>query len=120
MCYYPDGSQATNDTACTSSTNSTCCGNGYACLSNNICMATSADAQKPDATLYVRGSCTDQSFTSSNCPLFCLNGTYDDLGGGEGIALCPDSSTEFFCIDGRYEAGDVSCSGVIDVFEFPG
>src|SRR2546421_8865669 len=31
-CYFPDGSIAAQDTPCSSNGNSTCCGNGYACL----------------------------------------------------------------------------------------
>jgi hypothetical protein len=90
QCYYPDGSISTGDTPCTSTGNSTCCGSGYACLSNRICMATGDEAQKPDASLYVRGSCTDPTWKSASCPLFCIS-SHDLLSGGMGIAKCPNT-----------------------------
>src|SRR5271168_3571089 len=117
-CYYPDGSIAATDTPCSSSGNSTCCGSGYACLSNRICMATGDEAQKPDASLYVRGSCTDQSWKDASCPLFCI-GSDDLLSGGMGIAKCPNTTLdEYYCID----SGDssVNCAAQFNVFEFPG
>src|SRR5690348_15730855 len=87
ICYYPDGSVAPQDTACQDNDEeSTCCGQGYACLSNNICMSTGDETQKAGATTFVRGSCTDKTWRSNNCPLFCINPTIDFLSGGNGIA----------------------------------
>lgn len=81
-------------------------------------MATGDEVQKPDASLYVRGSCTDQSWKDASCPLFCISS--DDLrSGGMGIAKCPNTALdEYYCID----AGDssVNCTAQFNVFEFPG
>lgn len=99
ICYYPDGSVAPQDTACMDNEEaSTCCGQGYACLSNNICMSTGDEIQKSGASTYVRGSCTDQTWRSNNCPLFCIGPT-DLLSGGNGIAQCPGTENEYYCID---------------------
>ncbi|OHF04145.1 hypothetical protein CORC01_00484 [Colletotrichum orchidophilum] len=87
VCYYPDGSIAPNDTPCQDLTaESTCCGQGYACLSNSMCQATGKELSKDGATELVRGSCTDRSWRSSRCPLFCINPETDNVAGGIGVA----------------------------------
>jgi hypothetical protein len=102
-CYYPDGSSANQDTPCQDSKpQSTCCGQGYACLSNNICMATGAELQKANATVYVRGSCTDKNWRSSECPLFCINPNppfLDAIDGGAGVRKCPGEKDMYYCVD---------------------
>src|SRR5271155_4564745 len=117
-CYFPDGNIAATDTPCLSSGNSTCCGNGYACLSNRICMATGDEVQKPNASLYVRGSCTDQSWKDASCPLFCIGNA--QLGsGGVGIAKCPNTALdEYYCIDP--EDSSANCIAESDVLLFSG
>lgn len=75
-CYFPDGSLSLKDTPCTSDTNTTCCGQGFACLENGICQVTTL-AQAYDPKLnplinYYRGSCTDQRWSSPQCPQFCI------------------------------------------------
>ncbi|RFU76343.1 hypothetical protein TARUN_5896 [Trichoderma arundinaceum] len=101
LCYYPDGSAASGDVPCTDSTqNSACCGTGYACLSNGICQATGDELQKPGATEFVRGSCTDKSWRSSGCQTFCVNPDEDFLAGGEGMAKCSNTSQDiYWCIN---------------------
>ena len=117
ICYYPDGSVSPQDTPCRDDTaQSTCCGQGYACLSNSICAATGKEIQKPGATLYVRGSCTDKTWRSGDCPLFCLNPQYDDVGGGEGIGKCPGENQLYYCIDSQ----PVNCSADKNVLIFEG
>ena len=118
-CYYPDGTVAPQDTACTDSVaESTCCGQGYACLSNRICMATGDEIKKQGASLYVRGSCTDQSWRSSNCPQFCINSD-DLLSGGMGIAKCSNETIdEYYCID--TDDNTVSCDSETNVIVFQG
>lgn len=81
-------------------------------------MATGDEAQKADASLYVRGSCTDQSWKDASCPLFCI-GSDDLRSGGMGIEKCPNTTLdEYYCID----SGDssVNCAAQFNVFEFPG
>src|ERR1700748_578213 len=36
LCYFPDGSVASGDSPCYSSGNPTCCGRGFACLSQTM------------------------------------------------------------------------------------
>lgn len=74
FCYYPDGSTAKQDAPCSSTGNSTCCGSQYACLSNNICASVDTTDDPTDSTGYVRGSCTDKSWTAGACPMFCKDG----------------------------------------------
>ena len=75
-CYYPDGSLSLKDTPCSSDTNTTCCGQGFACLENGICQVTSlAQAYDPDLNPlinYYRGSCTNQDWSIPKCPQFWL------------------------------------------------
>ena len=76
-CFQPNGDEAKNDTPCyPDRANSTCCGEGLACLSNNLCGITSAPSD-PKKTFglgewFVRGSCTDKSFTDEACLNRCL------------------------------------------------
>lgn len=66
-CYYPDGSSSSTDFPCDpSAKQSPCCGGGIgnACLSNRLC-------QGSDGNI-IRGSCTDQDWTSPQCANFCL------------------------------------------------
>jgi hypothetical protein len=76
-CYNPNGSEAKNDKPCfPNQANSTCCGAGLACLSNNLCGITELPSD-PKSTFglgewFVRGSCTDKSFTDKACLNRCL------------------------------------------------
>lgn len=102
ICYYPDmETVAPQDTPCSDSTSqSTCCGQGYACLSNHICMATGDELKKAGATNYIRGSCTDQSWRSSECPQFCIDPNVDNLTGGNGIGKCLNTTQDmYYCIN---------------------
>lgn len=123
ICYYPDGSVAPQDTPCSdTSAESTCCGQGYACLSNNICMATGDEIIKNGATLYVRGSCTDQKWRSSSCPLFCINPkepNFDLVAGGTGISKCDKTKDDvYYCIDEN--TNNVDCEKLVNVLSFQG
>lgn len=65
-CYFPNGDIAPTDYACNISANvSACCGFDYICLDNKICQSISGDN--------LRGTCTDQTWKSSNCPQFCTS-----------------------------------------------
>lgn len=118
ICYYPDGSAAPQDTPCNDETaESACCGQGYACLSNGVCQATGDEIQKPGASKYVRGSCTDTGWRSSSCPSFCINPQYNNVAGGQGMGMCEDTSrTLFYCIDER----SVDCTSEENVLLFVG
>ncbi|KAF7556427.1 hypothetical protein G7Z17_g1409 [Cylindrodendrum hubeiense] len=119
-CYYPNGDSASNDTACNpDDTYSPCCGDGYACLSDGVCQATGDEAQSDDATEYVRGSCTDESWESDSCPQFCLT---NNESGGAGLGKCPSSSKDmYYCTgDDDYDCDDgdniVSFAGTATAF----
>ncbi|KAI3534116.1 hypothetical protein CSPX01_12320 [Colletotrichum filicis] len=117
-CYYPDGSIAPNDTPCQDLTaESTCCGQGYACLSNGMCQATGKELSKDGATELVRGACTDRSWRSSSCPLFCINPETDNVAGGIGIAKCDGTVEElYYCINSVMNT--VNCTAKKNVLFF--
>ncbi|KXH63105.1 hypothetical protein CSAL01_11072 [Colletotrichum salicis] len=117
-CYYPDGSIAPNDTPCQDLTaESTCCGQGYACLSNAMCEATGKELSKDGATELVRGSCTDPSWRSSSCPLFCINPETDNVGGGIGVSKCEGTAEElYYCINSVMDT--VNCTAKKNVLFF--
>ncbi|GME59212.1 uncharacterized protein LTHEOB_4405 [Neofusicoccum parvum] len=66
-CYYPDGTLASNDYACRlNTTESFCCTTNVTCLDNKICQVLA-----PTQYEYNRGTCTDKTWTSDECPKFC-------------------------------------------------
>ncbi|KAF2692111.1 hypothetical protein K458DRAFT_425919 [Lentithecium fluviatile CBS 122367] len=83
ICYQPNGDVAKDDTPCNSEGNSTCCGTGLACLSNNLCGITQYPSD-PKSTFglgewFVRGSCTDKSWTDDACMKRCLKSASGEL-----------------------------------------
>ncbi|KAF6824851.1 hypothetical protein CPLU01_10617 [Colletotrichum plurivorum] len=117
-CYYPNGSISPNDTPCRDDTaESTCCGTGYACLANGMCQATGKELQKEGATELVRGACTNRSWRSSSCPLFCINPETDNVGGGIGVGRCTGTTEElYYCINVVMD--QVNCRGKKNVLFF--
>ena len=70
-CYFPDGSVAGRDTPCrapTSDQASACCAYSDICLDNNLCLGQNGSQS------ISRGSCTDQTWHSSECPQYCQDG----------------------------------------------
>ncbi|KAF4809835.1 hypothetical protein CGCSCA5_v011049 [Colletotrichum siamense] len=63
-----------------------------------MCQATGSELQKDGATELVRGSCTDESWRSSSCPLFCINPETDNVGGGMGVAKCQNTAQELYFV----------------------
>ncbi|KAM7187628.1 hypothetical protein V8F20_010912 [Naviculisporaceae sp. PSN 640] len=110
-CYYPNGLTAL-DTPCTDSTEeSTCCGPGYACVGHEssffLCQNTNSSTD--DFSGFVRGSCTDKSWRSSNCPNVCVDEYRDNVSGGHSVFFCPDSDVLLYCA--REGLGDEACDG---------
>ena len=66
QCYKANGVKS-NDIPCGFSSLSTCCGEGWDCLSNGLC-------RKQGTTAYSQGTCTDPEFR--NCLSFCNQGTW--------------------------------------------
>ena len=77
-CFYPDGTVATVDVPCnTIAPLSACCGDGWACSSNGVCISLNPGHGPGGHTnLPVRGSCTDLTWRSEFCPQFCTTGRY--------------------------------------------
>ena len=100
LCYFPDGSVASGDSPCYSSGNSTCCGRGFACLSNNVCMLTDqVVGAGPGQSTYIRGSCTDKSWNDPSCPQFCVSSARGDcLSCAMGMARCPGTTSDIFFV----------------------
>lgn len=72
-CYSPNGSILPDEVPCyTSAEVSVCCGRGWTCLSNSVCMLIQ-NSDFPDARVgsTYHSSCTDASWKSPKCPNFC-------------------------------------------------
>ena len=85
-CYYPNGDLNPDDVPCNPSADvSVCCGRGWTCLSNGVCMLSqdsSVGSISRIGSTY-RTSCTDRSWNSPACPSFCKGVFHLSL---EGIA----------------------------------
>lgn len=122
-CFFPNSTAAAADMApCggagADTTHSHCCNQGWACLSNGLCMAAGQDpAQLAGATL-VRGACTDQTWTSPDCPRWCTNAEdLDDLNVPQPIAACQAVPGAFYCANSD-DAAD--CDEEEEVIRFSG
>lgn len=77
---------------------------------------------KTQTLLYARESCTDHTWRSSACPLFCINPdppNLNNLAGGQGIEKCPNTDLDmYYCID--YNMGNANCSAQQQVLTFKG
>ncbi|KAF2146240.1 uncharacterized protein K452DRAFT_283516, partial [Aplosporella prunicola CBS 121167] len=69
-CYYPAGNIAVSEYACQlNTTHSFCCVTGAKCLDNKLCDASAlVNSSEP---MYYRGTCTDKTWQSDECPKFC-------------------------------------------------
>lgn len=74
-CYFPNSDPSGGDVPCDpSASDSVCCGRGWTCLSNGACEFNldSIDPQIGNSIGELwRGSCTDSSWKSAQCPQFC-------------------------------------------------
>ena len=119
-CYYPSGDLATTDIPCNqSSGDSACCGQGFICLSNGVCQNPSLTSNEPG--LYSRGSCTDKSWNSSQCPKFCVNPSapFNDVQtSGQEVLKCPGRDDLFYCNDSN--ASGANCTTGENIVTFSG
>jgi len=121
FCYFPNGQLTSNYQPCagdigTSAT--TCCDQGYACLGNGLCQATGFELPVPGAREFMRGGCTDKTWTNSGCPLFCIDPKLNNLTSAAGVGSCPGSGgREYYCVDDQHN--QLSCGGS-GTFELPG
>lgn len=101
-CYFPDGTIAASHRLChVGVKHSVCCRDGYGCLSNGVCSlveyAWRADKVDP---VYLRGSCTDETWRDPVCPKFCLEDGTD--GNPEyGMIRCENANQEVFLCQTR-------------------
>ncbi|CZR50375.1 uncharacterized protein PAC_00247 [Phialocephala subalpina] len=106
-CYFPDGSLAAGDTPCNPAASDTdpsfCCGPGWACLNNTVCMATPS-AVGWNGYPYSRGSCTDKSW---KC----------DESGGAGMTKCSSVIHDRYCCAGN---SGCDCASGNNTVKFPG
>ncbi len=71
QCYNSDRNIAKDNIPCYPDRNvSFCCGKGWACLNNKLCQQQISDDQQSSIT--ARGSCTDQTWESDDCPRFYI------------------------------------------------
>ena len=74
-CWFPNGAPAPVSLPCNlTESESACCARGLTCLSNGVCQIDQdlENANDKIGTMW-RGSCTDRSWQSSDCPLFCYS-----------------------------------------------
>lgn len=116
-CYYPSGSIAPADIPCNHNPteDSACCGQGFICLSNGLCQNPLVAAG--EFGLYSRGSCTDQSWTSSQCPKFCV-GDSDVKTGGQEVLKCLGGDDLYYCNDS--DVANANCSSGSNIITFAG
>ncbi|KAF2260475.1 hypothetical protein CC78DRAFT_536359 [Lojkania enalia] len=103
-CYFPDleAKIPTGDVPCVSEGESFCCGQGFACLSNKLCKFTAfAGEQKPGQPIYGRGSCTDSSWNSPDCPNYCIAPEDGDtMDNGASLGKCANTIKDrYYCIN---------------------
>jgi len=125
LCWFPDGTPATKNEPCLSSGNSPCCGQGFACLSNGLCMLTPNDTSAGSGqSTYVRGSCTDRTWNDPHCPTFCVDpSNNDNMSGAEGVSKCDAVGNQdiYYCIDNSTSSvSDSNCASISNVFSFSG
>ena len=67
-CYYPTGDPSPGDSPCGSGDATPCCPYQWQCEKNGLCYL-------ENEGYYGRYTCTDQTWSSDNCPQFCTYGT---------------------------------------------
>ncbi|KAI9155574.1 hypothetical protein HJFPF1_08160 [Paramyrothecium foliicola] len=94
VCYYPDGSVATEQFPCTNDEGGTfCCADGEACLANKLCYFNSTSIFDDTFRHFnYRGSCTDKSWQSENCPDYCTENK-----DGRDLAWKCEESDKYHC-----------------------
>ncbi|KAF2102496.1 hypothetical protein NA57DRAFT_52068 [Rhizodiscina lignyota] len=101
-CYGPNGTLGNNLPCFPDADVSFCCGTGWICTTNLLCVSPFADLAGNFSTLQ-RGTCTDQSWNSPACPSYCRGGSYLDRG-AQSVWNCGDD--EYECTPAE---GEPSC-----------
>lgn len=119
ICYFPNGKTASQDGPCRDDTeHSACCGQGFACLSNGMCVAVVDLVRPPELIPYHRASCTDKSWRSGDCPNFCVDSDVDRLDWAVSMGVCPNSDSAFFC--NRKKGAKSDCQNNKNLVSFSG
>ena len=93
QCYYPDGGEALRDVPCKPDAEvSACCAEGYICVSTGMCQF----VEYAGTGRFARGSCTNQDWSSSECPNFCTDAEGEEAGGTD-VTRCQGYTDRFFC-----------------------
>lgn len=93
QCYYPDGGDALRDVPCKPDAEvSACCAEGYICVSTGMCQF----VEYAGTGRFARGSCTNQDWSSSECPNFCTDAEGEEAGGTD-VTRCQGYTDRFFC-----------------------
>ena len=76
LCYFPDGKVLASDRPCNPALEqSLCCGPYWTCLDNGLCSnLNTTDLTNLNTFALIRGTCTDRTWSSDQCPQYCLNG----------------------------------------------
>ena len=95
QCYYPDGSKS-NHTLCrplSSDQASACCPGSNICLDNSLCLTQTSYGA------IIRGSCTDPTWQSDECPRYCQDGKFQIFPCIEFVFFLLWDSTSVVCLD---------------------
>ncbi|CAI6335736.1 unnamed protein product [Periconia digitata] len=108
-CFFPNGDRSFSDTICNpDALVSSCCYDNQACLSNGLCVSDPLDAQK--ARIH-RGTCSDKTWKSGNCPRSCLS--VED--NGAPVYPCNQTGTDSYCCFDNCKCND----DTFETFKFP-
>jgi hypothetical protein len=69
-CYFPDGSPSVAQPCMLDAETSTCCTQGWICLTNGLCKAGNS-TQRLYTAQYFRAGCTDKDWKDPACPQIC-------------------------------------------------
>lgn len=81
QCFWPDGTSSPDYPCKPAASASACCGLGWNCLSNGLCYSANI--------ALTRSSCTDKTWSTSECPTYCAFSTTRE----GNLDLCPLGST---------------------------
>ena len=121
-CYYPDGTPDNTLTPCkTAQSVSACCGTDAVCLTNGLCLRVAP----PMANRISRAGCTDETWKSNACPLYCTDGeslgtmseifatanpeTSVDTSSGVSLFLGPETIDGTFCCGLPFDTNSEQC-----------
>jgi hypothetical protein len=75
VCYFPNGNVSVAEPCNLDAAQSSCCTQGWICLTNGMCQANNASA-KIYTSKFFRGGCTDQNWKDPACPQICRGRKY--------------------------------------------